>query len=104
MPIILNNVSYEDSYSGDFTTRRAVVYTLNFVAKTYLFGPSSNQGVIRQTQADLYTDLPESTREERIIVTPNPSSADGDDDFGFTTNITNYTDSKSYNPETDTDE
>ena len=104
VPIILNNVSYEDSYSGDFTTRRAVVYTLNFVAKTYLFGPSSNQGVIRQTQADLYTDLPESTREERIIVTPNPSSADGDDDFGFTTNITNYTDSKSYNPETDTDE
>src|SRR5210317_1079214 len=39
VPIILNDVSYEDSYSGDFTTRRAVIYTLNFTAKTYLFGP-----------------------------------------------------------------
>ena len=41
IPIILNSVNYEDTYSGDFTTRRAVIYTLNFTAKTYLFGPST---------------------------------------------------------------
>ena len=43
VPIILNNVNYEDTYSGDFTTRRAVVYTLGFTAKTYLYGPISQQ-------------------------------------------------------------
>ena len=38
VPIILNDVNYEDSYSCDYTTRRAVIYTLNFTAKYYLFG------------------------------------------------------------------
>jgi len=104
VPIVLNNISYEDSYSGDFTTRRAVIYTLNFTAKTYLFGPTSTQKVIKETQADIYTDLPESKREERVIVVPNPTSADADDDFGFTTTIQTFTDSKSYNPTTDSDE
>ena len=53
VPIILNSVNYEDTYSGDFTTRRAVVYTLGFTAKTYLYGPISQQKVIKQTQADM---------------------------------------------------
>ena len=106
VPIILNNVAYEDSYDGSFTTRRAVIYTLNFTAKTYLFGPMTNQKVIKEVQDDLYTDInkPPSTREERIIVTPNPATADADDDFGFTTQILNFSDGKNYNPVTDTDE
>ena len=104
VPIVLNNISYEDSYSGDFESRRAVIYTLNFTAKTYLYGPASTQKVIRETQADMHTDLPAATREERITVVPNPESADADDDFGFTTTITSYTDSKNYNPSSDSDE
>ena len=104
VPIILNDVNYEDSYSGDYTTRRAVIYTLNFTAKTYLFGPASTQKTIKEVQSDLYTDTPESTREERITITPNPTSADANDDFGFTTTITTFSDSKNYNPITDQDE
>ena len=104
VPIVLNGVQYEDSYSGDFTQRRAVIYSLTFTAKTYLFGPTSTQKVIKETQADIYTDLPESTREERVIVVPDPTSADADDDFGFTTTIQTFADSKTYNTETDSDE
>ena len=104
VPIVLNDVQYEYSYSGDFTQRRAVIYSLTFTAKTYLFGPTSTQKVIKETQADIYTDLPESTREERVIVVPDPTSADADDDFGFTTTIQTFADSKTYNPTTDTDE
>ena len=104
VPIVLNNINYEDSYSGDFESRRAVIYTLNFTAKTYLYGPASTQKVIRETQADMHTDLPAATREERITVVPNPESADADDDFGFTTTITSFTDSKNYNPTSDSDE
>lgn len=39
IPITLNNISMEDDYEGDFSTRRALIYTLRFTAKTYLFGP-----------------------------------------------------------------
>ena len=103
VPIILNSVNYEDSYSGDFESRRAVIYTLGFTAKTYLYGPASTQKVIKETQSDLHTDLPTSTREERIIVTPNPTSADANDDFGFTTSITFFQDGKNYSVTTDED-
>ena len=106
IPIILNSVNYEDTYSGDFTTRRAVIYTLNFTAKTYLFGPSTSQKVIKTVQSDQYsdTDTVNKARESRIIVVPNPTTADADDDFGFTTTIDFFEDSKKYNVTTDTDE
>ena len=41
VPIILNNVSMQDDYEGEYTTRRALIYTLKFTAKVYLFGPVS---------------------------------------------------------------
>ena len=105
VPIILNSVNYEDSYNGEFTQRRAVIYTLNFTAKTYIYGPMSNQGVIKTVQADLGADTdPKLSRDERIIVVPNPTTADADDDFGFTTTISSFTDGKRYNPVSDTDE
>ena len=104
IPIILNNVSYEDSYTGNFDRRRAVIYTLTFTAKTYLYGPMTNQSVIKSTQADLMTDMPNASREERVIVVPKPTTADADDDFGFTTTISFFTDGKDYNPVSDTDE
>ena len=105
IPIILNSVSYEDTYSGDFTTRRAVIYTLSFTAKTYLYGPMSNQGIIKTVQSDLGADTdPVLTRDERIVITPNPTTADADDDFGFTTTISTFNDGKRYNPVSDQDE
>ena len=105
IPIIMNGIQYEDTYTGDFSRRRAVIYTLNFTAKTYLYGPMSNQGVIKTVQADLGTDTESPlTREERIVIVPDPTTADADDDFGFTTTISFHSDSKRYNPVTDTDE
>ena len=104
IPIILNSVNYEDTYNGEFTQRRAVIYTLSFTAKTYLYGPMSNQKVIKNVQSDLgaSTDSP-LTREERIIVVPNPTTADADDDFGFTTTLSFFADGKRYNPSSDSD-
>ena len=105
IPIILNDVSYEDTYDGEFNKRRAVIYTLQFTAKTYLYGPMTKGKIIRKVQSDLGTDLDTPlSREERIIVIPNPEAADADDDFGFTTTINFYEDGKKYNPVTGEDE
>jgi len=105
VPVILNSVNYEDTYDGTFTQRRAVNYTLGFTAKTYLYGPVYSQRVIKETQADMYTDTTDNPkREERIVVVPNPTSADANDDFGFTTTISTFNDAKNYNPATDSDE
>jgi len=105
IPIILNSVDYEDTYSGDFRQRRAVVYTLNFTAKSYVFGPLRSQKVIKTVQTDQYSDIDlTEKRESRITIVPDPTTADFDDDFGFTTTIEFFQDSKDYNPTTDTDE
>ena len=106
VPIVLNSVQYSDTYDGGYTTRRAVIYTLNFTAKTYLFGPDNTSKTIKEVKIDLYddTDTTNKSRTERVTTTPNPTNADADDDFGFTTNIDFFEDSKKYNPETDTDE
>ena len=43
VPVVLNTITMDDDYEGDFSTRRALIYTLRFTAKTYLFGPVSTQ-------------------------------------------------------------
>ena len=41
IPIVLENITMQDDYEGDFTQRRVLLYTMRFTAKTYLFGPVS---------------------------------------------------------------
>ena len=41
IPVILENVTMDDQYEGNFTSRRVLLYTLRFSAKTYLFGTVS---------------------------------------------------------------
>jgi hypothetical protein len=40
IPIVLNAVSSEDSYEGNFEERRSIVWTLSFTMKGYIFGPT----------------------------------------------------------------
>jgi hypothetical protein len=42
IPIVLEGISMDDQYEGSFDTRRSLIYTLRFTAKTYLFGPVSD--------------------------------------------------------------
>ena len=106
VPIVLNSISYEDNYQGDFTTRRALIYTLSFTAKFYLYGPVTSSKVIKTVQVDQYTDSEVNSpkREQRLTVTPNPTSADADDDFGFNETTSFFEDAKDFNPVTGSDE
>jgi len=106
VPIILNDVSYEDNYQGDFTERRAIIYTMTFTAKFYLYGPVTSSSVIKTVQVDQYTDMPDQSpkREQRYTVTPSPASADADDDFGFNESTSFFEDAKVFNPKTGSDE
>ena len=42
IPVILENITMQDDYEGDYSTRRVLLYTLRFTAKTYLYGPSTS--------------------------------------------------------------
>ena len=102
IPVVLENISFTDEYEGDFTTRRVLMYTMTFSAKTYLFGPiaESTDGIIRKVQVDYYTntDKQNAKREMRYTATPDPVDAEPDDDFGFSEESTMFFDSKQYSP------
>jgi hypothetical protein len=112
VPIVLNSISYEDDYEGDFTSRRSIIYTLSFTAKYYLYGPITATNVIRTVQVDQYADMPVNApkREQRYTVSPTPSNVaasdfDPDDDnFGFNETTSFFEDAKEYNPTTGQDE
>ena len=106
VPIILNGISYEDNYEGDFAERRAIIYTLSFTAKAYLYGPVISGQVITKVQVDQFADSSTNApkREQRYTVQPDPGTADFDDDFGFNETSSFFTDAKTYNPETGQDE
>lgn len=74
IPIILENIQMQDNYEGNYETRRNLIYTLNFTAKTYLFGKISDttDGLIKKVQLDTFTgtSLTNNSRQLRYVVTP----------------------------------
>ena len=105
VPIVLNSINYEDNYQGDFETRRALIYTLDFSVKFYLYGPVTSQSVIKTVQVDQYADIKDNSprREQRYTVSPKPMSADADDDFGFNETTSFFQDAKEFDPVSGTD-
>ena len=106
IPIVLNSINYEDNYRGDYTERRAIMYTLDFTTKFYLYGPDNSTKVIKTVQADAFTDMPDQSpkREQRYTVSPKPITAEADDDFGFNESTSFFSDAKAFNPETGEDQ
>ena len=105
VPIVLGGVTYEDTYEGDFTSRTTIIYTLTFTAKFYLYGPVTSSKVIKTVQADQYTDMPDKSpkRSQRYTVTPSPTTADADDDFGFNETSSFFEDALEYDSATGKD-
>ena len=66
IPMILKSISQQDDYEGDFSTRRALIYTLSFTAKTFMFGhiAKTPEGLIRKVQLDYYSDTNTRTAKE----------------------------------------
>ena len=55
VPIVLESLSSQDTYEGDFETRRALIWNLGFRMKAYLFGPEREQAAIRKSNTNFYT-------------------------------------------------
>lgn len=101
--IILNNINYEDEWDDSFLNRRSIVWTLNFTAKSYIYGPYSTSGIIRKAIVyESYGDLAASRRTASYTYSPKAlednnndgviNAADDEliistDDFGFNEGI-----------------
>lgn len=74
IPIILENITMQDDYEGDYMTRRVLIYTLRFTAKTYLFGPvsSANENIIKKTTIAYTTGNSTQNPVREIIYSTEP--------------------------------
>jgi hypothetical protein len=80
LPIILNNISYEDDYEDDMMRRRSITYTLDFTLKTYFYGPVSNAEIIRKaTVFESVGDLDQHKRAIKYTVEPDAISDQNND-------------------------
>ena len=74
IPIVLENINMQDDYEGDFSTRRVLLYTFRFTAKTYLFGPVSKAStdIIKSVRVSYLAgnDPTDATRDLSYTVKP----------------------------------
>ncbi|MFZ9599142.1 MAG: tail sheath stabilizer and completion protein, partial [Candidatus Fonsibacter ubiquis] len=74
IPMILDNISFNDNYESGYDEKRVIIYDLDFTAKTFLFGPiaSSSEGLIKKVQVDYHSnvDTKNSSRQLRYVAEP----------------------------------
>ena len=97
--VVLNSVDFDDDWEDDFSTRRSITYTMQFTAKSYIYGPYTKADVIRKSRIiETIGDTNVNKRHVELSYTPKATTdinQDGqvtaaddalvtaDDDFGF---------------------
>ncbi len=97
--VVLTSVDFDDDWEDDFSTRRSITYSMQFTAKSYIYGPYSKASVIRKSKIiETLGDQNVNKRHVELTYTPKSKSdinQDGqvtaaddalvtaDDDFGF---------------------
>jgi hypothetical protein len=114
IPVVLESVNIEDTYEGDFDQRRALIWTLDFTLKGYIYGPVKKSGIIKFANTNFYipTNIEDgqlqnavgvTNTSERVTIRPGltangtPTSnvaesvalsvIEADDDFGYCVSI-----------------
>jgi dUTPase len=84
--IILGGVTIDDQYEGDFVERRVLIYQLDFTMKMKFYGPTGDQGIIREVNIDFHDkDVTTALFEEMDFTV---GASDDADDYTVTTTIT----------------
>ena len=79
IPIVLSSVNLTEDYEGDFLSRRAIIYTLDFDLRVRFYGPIKEQRVIQLAEVDMLEGAPDDFGflEEYVA---DGTSADGNID------------------------
>ena len=101
MPIILESVNQEDAWTGDYSERRYIIWSLTFSAKMYLYGPTKTSKFITAAFVQLYgrdgefdlTDIDDpagalTNATLRSETVPTPAGATPDTQTGTDTTVT----------------
>ena len=111
VPVVFQSLNTSDTYEGNFEARRALIHTLRFDVKGYVFGPvEDKKGLIKKANTQFYVDPGApgvftinsiATPASRVTITPgldangnptsnstvaiNTDSVSANDNYGFVT-------------------
>jgi hypothetical protein len=90
IPFTLQSVTYTDDYEGDFTSRRVLIYTLDFTTKTFFYGPvNKDVGVIKDVEVNS-RDFDNGGMMNKVQTTISPLGARKDGEYIITETITDF--------------
>jgi len=83
VPLVLENINFQDNYTSGYDEKRVIIHNLQFTAKTYIFGAiaDNSEGLIRKVQVDYHTTTNTKTakRELRYVAEPRALKDYNDD-------------------------
>jgi hypothetical protein len=88
LPFVLTAVNLEDTYEGNFTERRAIIYTLDFETRIRFYGPVSNKAIIKISDVNLLTN--QNNKVDVNIHTTVGSIEDTPDNYTIVQTITDF--------------
>lgn len=88
--ILLNDISYDDQYEGDFSQRRAIIWTFFFTMKLNFFGPINSQGIIKKSSVHMYSNRNMSNKIASVTETVDPITAMPGDSFNIIENFEEF--------------
>jgi len=68
IPVVLRSVDIKDEYEGNFETRRAIVWTLSFTVKGWLYGPVVSKPIIKISKMQFYVPQTPGANVETVSV------------------------------------
>ena len=66
IPVILNNVSLEDVYDGEFDKRRSLIWNLDFTLKGYIYGPVKSTKIIKFANTEFFVATDDNIRSANV--------------------------------------
>lgn len=84
VPVVFNGITQSDNYELQIGEKRLITWTLDFTAKSYIFPPLSDIGLIKRVINPMFSDTDATIAPEpvvTIITEVNPFEAEIDDPY-----------------------
>lgn len=75
IPLVLINVTPQDTYEGNFEERRVITWTLDFIMKGYFYGPVRKSGVITLANTNFFDASSYDNIDDAVGNIPSVESA-----------------------------
>lgn len=74
IPVLFNNISYDDTYEGDSESTRTLIWSLNFTVKGYFFGPTSDVKLITKSTANIHNSVYSQNPVRELVFWPTDNN------------------------------